>query len=174
MKWKLLLAFAVPVQHPLFLPIVSVASEKHALFWHAGSHFVFLHFISVNPQTFCSPNFFNMSDAHEPHQMLFICTGTFYANQSSSGQPQDMCQPLPRFFKTNTVPAKTCHYCLTFCEREPVFCVSQTHVWQNVNQPTESGHMGSIWKVRNSSQRPPNQSWVGALVGWRKFQRGIL
>lgn len=44
-----------------------------------------------------------MSDLCEPHQMLFIWTSTLNANQGSSGQPRDMCQPPPRFLKKEII-----------------------------------------------------------------------
>lgn len=108
-------------------------------------------------------NFVKMSDAYELHRMLFIykhfvCKSEFFRSTARHASTS------AEILQNNTVPAKTCHYCLTFSGREPFFCASQTHVWQNVNQPTESGHMSSIWKVRNSSKQAPNQSWDGDVV----------
>lgn len=111
-------------------------------------------------------NFFWMSI--NLHVTLFMQTRVLPVNRKTR---VNLCQDSSQVIQCRRRPVTAVWH---FLEASQFFIASQTRVWQNVNQPTESGHMGSIRKVRNSTKRAPNQSWDGAAAVSGNFHRGTF
>lgn len=153
---------AGPSKRPLLLQGVSVPLKKRAPSCPAAPHFIFPDFASwtlfsrLLRSVWC---LWTVADVVYVYE-VFVCKSWFF--RSTAMRVSASAESL----QNNTAPLKTCHNGFKFPERQPVSCVSQTRVWQNVNQPAASGHMGSIWKVGNHP--------ITAVAVGGKFQNAML
>lgn len=118
-------------------------------------------------------NFVKMSDAYELHRMLFIykhfvCKSEFFRSTARHASTS------AEILQNNTVPAKTCHYCLTFCGREPFFlCLTDSCLTEckpaNRIGPHEL-HLKGQKLLKASAQSELRRR----RRSFRKYQRGTL